>query len=84
MNTKQHKTRQALFALPINTTIKWADIESLFRALGAEIHAREGSRVVVKLHHEKQIYHRPHPRPETDKGAVNAIRNWLISLGITP
>ena len=29
--------------------IKWSDIESLFKALGANISEREGSRVGVKL-----------------------------------
>ncbi|EPC4780627.1 type II toxin-antitoxin system HicA family toxin [Salmonella enterica] len=56
----------------------------MFIALGAEVHEREGSRVAVLLKGEKKIFHRPHPRPTTDKGAVNSIRIWLESLGVRP
>jgi hypothetical protein len=31
-----------------------------------------------------QVYHRPHPSPNTDKGAVASIRRWLESNEITP
>ncbi|WP_231572993.1 hypothetical protein [Yersinia similis] len=48
------------------------------------MHEREGSRIAVLLKGEKRIFHRPHPRPTTDKGAVNSIRLWLDSLGIKP
>ncbi|WP_340608173.1 toxin-antitoxin system HicB family antitoxin [Xenorhabdus bharatensis] len=30
------------------------------------------------------IFHRPHPRPTTEKGIINSIRIWLESLGIKP
>jgi hypothetical protein len=31
-----------------------------------------------------QVYHRPHPRPTTDKGAVASIRKWLEANGVKP
>ncbi|WP_437217392.1 type II toxin-antitoxin system HicA family toxin [Pectobacterium sp. LFLA-215] len=84
MNKRHQRTLLDLFSRPVNSSIKWSDIESLFIALGAEIHEREGSRVAVLLKGEKRIFHRPHPRPTTDKGAVNSIRIWLESLGVRP
>ncbi|MBA0168594.1 type II toxin-antitoxin system HicA family toxin [Pectobacterium sp. CFBP8739] len=84
MNKRHQRTLSDLFSRPVNSSIKWSDIESLFIALGAEIHEREGSRVAVSLKGEKKIFHRPHPRPTTDKGAVNSIRIWLESLGVRP
>lgn len=84
MNKRHQKILSDVFARPVNGSIKWKDIESLFIALGAEVHEREGSRIAVLLKEQKKIFHRPHPRPTTDKGAVNSIRVWLDSLGIRP
>ncbi|EDZ5934488.1 type II toxin-antitoxin system HicA family toxin [Salmonella enterica] len=84
MSKRHQKTLSDVFSLPVSGTIKWSDIESMFIALGAEVHEREGSRVAVLLKGEKKIFHRPHPRPTTDKGAVNSIRIWLESLGVKP
>jgi hypothetical protein len=30
------------------------------------------------------VFHRPHPRPETNKGAVDAVRQFLIHAGVKP
>ncbi|MFO1195350.1 MAG: type II toxin-antitoxin system HicA family toxin [Burkholderiaceae bacterium] len=68
----------------MNANIAWKDIESLFRALGAEISEREGSRVAVVLYGEVRVFHRPHPSPQTDKGAVASVRRWLEQHGVTP
>ncbi len=75
---------ELIFARPVNGSIAWQDIESLFRGLGADISEREGSRVGVKLFGEVQVYHRPHPVPTTDKGAVVRIRKWFEKNGVTP
>ncbi|EAT5390131.1 type II toxin-antitoxin system HicA family toxin [Salmonella enterica] len=84
MNKRHQKTLSDVFSRPVSGTIKWSDIESMLVALGAEVHEREGSRVAVFLKGEKKIFHRPHPRPTTDKGAVNSIRIWLEALGVKP
>lgn len=84
MNKRHLRTLSEIFARPVSGSVRWADIEALFIALGAEIHEREGSRVAVLLKGEKKIFHRPHPRPTTDKGAVNSVRIWLDSLGVKP
>ena len=69
---------------PVSGTVRWSDIETLFIALGARIAEREGSRISVVLFGEVRVFHRPHPSPETDKGAVASIRKWLERHGIEP
>ncbi|HPI96042.1 MAG TPA: type II toxin-antitoxin system HicA family toxin [Gammaproteobacteria bacterium] len=66
---------------PVSGNIKWSRIEALFLELGAEITEREGSRIAVYLFDEVRVFHRPHPSPNTDKGAVSSIRNWLENNG---
>jgi len=82
---KRHKaTLQLIFSSPASGSVRWADIEALFSALGAEISQRQGSRVGVFLFGEVRVFHRPHPSPDTDKGAVASIRKWLSTHGIKP
>ena len=82
---KKHKiTLKQIFSRPVSANIKWPDIEKLFVELGAEISEREGSRVEVFLFGQVRVFHRPHPRPDTDKGAVSSIREWLKSQGVKP
>ena len=52
--------------------------------LGANVSEREGSRIGVKLFGEVRVFHRPHPSPDTDKGAVESIRKWLKDNGVQP
>jgi hypothetical protein len=49
MNRKHRKTLEQIFRKPPSGTIRWSDIEALFRALGADVSEREGSRVAVIL-----------------------------------
>lgn len=84
MKKKHHATLSAIFSRPVSGTIKWKDIELLFAELGAQISEREGSRVAVVLFGEVRIFHRPHPSPDTDKGAVASIRKWLENHGVIP
>jgi hypothetical protein len=84
MKQKHQKTLDLIFHRPISDNIKWTDIEKMFIALGAEVSEREGSRVAVFLFNEVKVFHRPHPTPNTDKGAVSSIRKWLESHGVTP
>jgi hypothetical protein len=84
MRRKQHKTLAAVFAHPTSGNIAWRDIEALLLELGAEITEREGSRIAVVLFGEVKVFHRQHPTPFTDKGAVASVRNWLRQHGVTP
>ncbi len=84
MKKKHRATLEQIFGRPVSGTIRWQDIEALFIALGAEISEREGSRIGVFLFAQIRVFHRPHPTPETDKGAVASIRKWLEENGISP
>jgi len=84
MKRKHRKTLELIFAHPVNANIKWQDIEALFNSLGADLIEREGSRIEVFLFGEVRVYHRPHPRPDTDKGAVANIREWLRKNEVLP
>ena len=84
MKTKHLRTLQAVFSRPVQGGIRWSDIEALLISLGAEVSEREGSRVAVVLFRQVQVFHRPHPSPDTDKGAVAAVRKWLEAHGVTP
>lgn len=84
MKKKHLATLTAVFSRPVSGGIRWADIEALFLELGAEVSEREGSRIAVVLFGEVRMFHRPHPQPSTDKGAVASIRKWLEVHGVQP
>ncbi|WP_372055950.1 type II toxin-antitoxin system HicA family toxin [Tistrella mobilis] len=84
MKKRHRATLELIFARPVSGSIRWTDIELLFTALGAESSEREGSRVGVFLFDEVRVFHRPHPSPDTDKGAVASIRKWLEEHGVKP
>ena len=84
MKRKHAATLSQVFARPVSGSIRWADIEALLEELGAEITEREGSRVCVFLFNEVRVFHRPHPGPDMDKGAVVSLRKWLEQHGVTP
>jgi len=84
MRRKQQRTLAAVFLHPTSSNIPWRDIEALLLELGAEITEREGSRLAVVLFGEVKVFHRPHPTPFTDKGAVASVRNCLKQHGVTP
>ena len=84
MNARQRRTLEAIFARPERSDIAWRDIEALLVALGAEISEGNGSRVRIALRDVRAVFHRPHPRKETDKGAVKSMRRFLQEAGIEP
>ncbi len=84
MNNRQRKTLSDLFKEPVPSNIKWTDIESLLSALGAKLSEGNGSRVRVELNGERAVFHRPHPEKTTDKGAVRAVRRFLLNAGVKP
>jgi hypothetical protein len=84
MNAKQRRTLEAIFARPVPSDLRWSEIESLLVALGAERSEGRGSRVRFLLHGAEAVFHRPHPSPNTDKGAVAAVRRFLESAGVKP
>jgi len=81
---KHQKTLHAIFADPVRSNINWTEIEALLMALGAERDEGSGSRIRFALNGIRATFHRPHPRKETDKGAVKAVRRFLEEGGIRP
>ncbi len=81
---KHDRTLAAFFASPVRAGVPWSDIESLLVNSGAEITAGSGSRVFVALNGVRAVFHRPHPRKETDKGALMSVRRFLEQAGVTP
>ncbi|WP_048845136.1 type II toxin-antitoxin system HicA family toxin [Acetobacter indonesiensis] len=84
MKAKYRRTLELIFKRPVSGNVPWPDIEALFVSLGAEVSEREGSRIGVFLFEEIKVFHRPHPKPDTDKGAVASVRKWLEQNGVTP
>ena len=77
MRKKHAQTLRAIFHQPVLSSVKWKDVEALFIALGAQVKEGAGSRVRIILRDQVAVFHRPHPRKETDKGA-------LVSVGVFP
>ena len=84
MRRKHQRILKLIFARPISGNVQWRDIEALFVELGAEVSEREGSRIAVVLFEEVRVFHRPHPSPNADKGAVTSVRKWLEQHGVQP
>ncbi|MFZ5482902.1 MAG: type II toxin-antitoxin system HicA family toxin [Pseudomonadota bacterium] len=84
MKRKHAKTLDLIYSRPVSGNVRWSDIEALFIELGGQVVEREGSRVLVRLFNDRRVFHRPHPEPTTDKGAVASIRKWLEENGVKP
>ena len=84
VRNKHRRTLALIFRRPTEAGIRWADIESLLLACGAEIEERAGSRIGIRLKGIRVHAHRPHPRKEASKGLVEAIRDLLRQAGIEP
>lgn len=84
MKAKHRKVLQNIFETPVNSSIVWKDIEALLINLGAEISEGRGSRVRVAINGVRAVFHRPHPKKETDKGAVVSVRRLLKEAGVKP
>ena len=82
LSSKHQKTLRAIFEDSARTDIEWMAIENLFRALGAELSEGRGSRVRVYLEGVRAVFHRPHPRKETEKGALKSVRRFLTEAGV--
>jgi len=82
LNKKHQKILDSIFVEPVRSNVIWNDIEKLLKALGTEIGQGRGSRVRLYLNGVKAVFHRPHPKKETDKGALKSMRRFLIEAGV--
>ena len=82
LSRKSQATLKRVMQKPVSGTIRWKSIEAMLVEMGAKIEEREGSRINVVFMDlkEARIFHRPHPSPDTDKGAVAALAKWMRPL----
>ena len=83
MNKKHRQILRAVFENPVRSNILWDDVEKLLVALGAELSEGRGSRLRIALNGVRAVFHRPHPRKETDKGAIVSMRRFLTEAEVT-
>lgn len=84
MRRKHNITLKRIFLDPLQSGILWRDIEAMLESMDAEISERKGSRVCISLNGVDAVFHRPHPRKETDKGAIKSMRRFLEEAGVKP
>lgn len=84
MSSKHERTLVAVFEEPTRANILWRDVVSLLLHHGAEMDQGAGSRVAFDLGNATLVLHKPHPRKELPRYAVEALRGFLADRGIEP
>ena len=84
LKSKNLKILEQIFSTPTPSGIRFADIETLFKALGAQVVEREGSRLRIELNGEYWHCHRPHPGKEAKRYQVEEAGELLERLGYKP
>ena len=82
IGSRHRKTLEAVYERPTRADIRWREVLGLMQALGADISEGRGSRVRFALNGRRAVFHKPHPRPELIKGAVEALRDFLKEAGV--
>lgn len=84
MNHKHQKTLQRLFAHPMDLKLRWKDIQSLFEALGAEVHETHSNRIKVIVGEMEETFPRPHKGTVSDRNEIVRLRHYLEAMGVSP
>ncbi|HEV2855566.1 MAG TPA: type II toxin-antitoxin system HicA family toxin [Thermoanaerobaculia bacterium] len=84
LSARHRRTLEHIYENPVRPDVVWSDIERLLVALGAELTEGRGSRVRIALNGIRAVFHRPHPRRETDRGALRSVRRFLSEAGVQP
>jgi hypothetical protein len=84
LNSRQQATLQEIFSRPTKPNIRWSDARSLLLALGVEVSQGRGSRVRLHCQGLRMVLHKPHPRPEMVRGAVEDLREFLSRAKLQP
>ena len=84
LSGRHRKTLGTIFEDPVRSNVVWIDVEKPLVALGPEVSEGRGSRVRVYLNGVRAVFHRPHPRKETDKGMLRSVRRFLLEAGVGP
>jgi hypothetical protein len=83
-NSRQRKTLEKIFAVPVPSSILWTDVESLLKHVGCEIRYGSGSRIGFKKDEKILSVHRPHPQRQTSSGITKEIKIFLKNIGVAP
>jgi hypothetical protein len=84
MNSKNRKTLEEIFSKPTVGAIEWSRIETLLLAVGCRVVEGSGSSVTFELNGAKAYFHRPHPNKDALRYRVQAAREFLEKIGVTP
>jgi len=84
MSRKHKKILNAIFEKPTRSDVVWKDIEKMIVFYGGDISEGSGSRVRIYLNGVRAVFHRPHPKKETDKGALSSMKRFLLTSGVKP
>lgn len=84
LNSRNRTTLAKIHRNPVPVSIKWADIESVLSALGADVTRGGPSRVRVELNGVRAVFQKPDPKPTTDRCAVKSVREFLAEAGVSP
>ena len=82
MNKRHRQTLKVIFENPVRSNVLWDDVEKLLIALGAELSEGRGLRIRIALNGIRAVFHRPHPRKETDKGVIVSMRRFLTEAEV--
>ncbi len=81
MNHKQKHTLDAIHKEPTSGNIHWREVESLLKALGAELRVTHGARMTFVLKGVEGTVHRPHHSSVLTKQDVRHLRKFLEQTG---
>ena len=84
MNKRQDRTFDAIFTGPAPANIRWGDVASLLKGIGAEQRAVGGSRSWFRLRGMAAVLHRPHPGSQLTRPGVRSVREFLEGAGFGP
>jgi len=84
MNSAHRKTLARIFDTAATGQVRWARIEGLFLALGAQPVEGRGSRLRFELNGVVATFHRPHPEREVKPYQVRDARRFLEQAGVKP
>jgi HicA toxin of bacterial toxin-antitoxin, len=82
MNKTHKKTWDAIFRLPVPSSLEWRRIEALLKAVGARLIEGTGSRVRFELNGVVATFHRPHPQKEAKPYQVRDAKAFLEKAGV--
>ena len=87
LSSRNCQTLCAIFEAPTRVDVRWDEFVRLCRALGAEFPKpgrTSGSRRRIRLRGRRAVFHEPHRRSTMAQGSVEAARDFLRTVGVTP